>query len=148
MNPGEFFTWAELARSGVATARGIRNEPDELQRANLHRLCLDALDPIRRAVGGPVRVTSGFRSRALNDLLKGAASSAHMRGLAADIKAEGLEAPDLARICAEVVADYDQIIWYDPERGGHVHVGLSTQPKGRRQLLHAPLAGGYRPWTP
>lgn len=145
--PGEYFTWHELTRSTAAAERRIENIPTATARNNLRRLCEDALDPIRRAVGGPVRITSGYRSDALNKAIGGSKSSAHVHGLAADIKADGLTAEELARIVHATVEDLDQVIWYAPERGGHVHVGLAGG-RARHQTLHAPAAGGYVPWTP
>lgn len=141
--PGQFFAWSELTRTNT----GLPNDPGPVERDRLRRLCLEALDPIRRAVCRPVRVTSGYRSPAVNAAVGGSATSAHAKGLAADIKVEGLSAEELARIVVRVVSDLDQVIWYAPERGGHVHVGLRSL-LGRRQTLHAPATGGYVPWTP
>lgn len=43
------------------------------------------LDNIRAAVGFPLKVNSGFRTRAHNRAVGGATTSAHMTGYAADI---------------------------------------------------------------
>lgn len=51
----------------------------------LERLCLDVLEPLRTALGQPLRVTSGWRSAQYNQVIGGAKSSQHVTGDAADL---------------------------------------------------------------
>ena len=44
------------------------------------------LDPLREAWGAPIQVTSGYRSPAVNKAVKGASTSQHVLGEAADIR--------------------------------------------------------------
>ena len=144
---GRFFSWAELTVSGAAARLGLDNTPDELARRNLAALVSTVLDPLRAALGRPIRVTSGFRTPAVNEAVKGSPTSQHMLGEAVDIKADGLDA---ARLLAAIVRSgliFDQAIGYDPERGGHVHLSFTTRRPNRRQVLWAPASGGYRPWS-
>lgn len=146
--PGRFFAWDEFEASPTARRLGIDNavmDPDH--RAAIEHLCAAVLDPLRVALGRPVRITSGYRSEALNDAIGGARGSQHMRGEAADIKVDGIGAEDLARRIAALGLPVDQVVWYDAERGGHVHVS-AVRPRLRGQYLHAPASGGYRPWEP
>lgn len=146
--PGRHFTWAEFERSRTAARLGIDNTvTDPEHRGAIKHLCLTVLDPLRAALGRPVRITSGYRSAALNDAIGGAQNSQHMRGEAADIKVDGIAAEDLARRIAALGLPVDQVVWYDAERGGHVHVS-AVRPRLRGQYLHAPSSGGYRPWAP
>lgn len=55
-------------------------------RSNLSLLCGALLQPLRDEIKAPVRITSGYRCRALNSLVGGAENSLHMQGLAADIQ--------------------------------------------------------------
>ena len=116
--PGQFFTWSEMQR----TSTGLTNVAPPQARANLRCVCFYLLDPLRRALG-PLRVNSGYRSEAVNTAVGGSSSSAHRRGLAADITSySGSFAP--ADIITEIVKqrmDFDQVILYNT----FVHVGLS-----------------------
>ena len=54
----------------------------------------------------------------------------------------------LATAIVRLSVPFDQVIWYAPERGGHVHVSFTTKRRNRSETLHAPAAGGYVPWRP
>ena len=140
LRPGQYFTWAELQ----TTSTGIKNIAPAQARSNLRCLCFYLLDPLRRALG-PMKVNSGYRSRAVNAAVGGSKTSAHMRGLAADIASySGSFSPEdiIAALVAERM-DMDQAILYN----GWVHVGLS-HGRQRNQWLDA-RDGSYKPldWT-
>ena len=79
------FELSEFVTSRKAVEHGISNIPTEEAVANLRRLCEGCLEPLRVALGKPVHITSGFRTRALNDLLAHSSDrSQHMAGQAAD----------------------------------------------------------------
>ena len=145
---GRFFSWTELLTSGSASRLHIDNTPPPAAQENLKRLVATVLDPLRTALGRPVRVTSGFRSAAVNDAVKGSVTSQHMLGEAVDIKVDGYTAVELATAIVRLGIPFDQVIWYDPERGGHVHVSFTVTRANRRETLHAPVSGGYKPWSP
>ena len=136
--PGEYFSWSEM----TTTSQPLPNDPNHEERVNIKILCSTALDPLRRHLGRPVRVTSGFRSEAVNTAVGGSKTSAHRRGLAADIKCSGLDAHALMRAVIDSDIPFDQAIAYAPSRGGHLHLGLSTG-RMRRQTLWAKAGGGY-----
>lgn len=81
----KYFTIKELCASATATKLGIKNEPTKAAILNLESLVLNILDPLREAWGGAIVVTSGYRSAALNKVVKGSPTSAHRYGYAADI---------------------------------------------------------------
>ena len=81
----KYFTIQELCSSATATKLGIKNEPSKAALTNLESLVLNILDPLRAAWGGGIIVTSGYRSAAVNKVVKGSPTSAHRYGLAADI---------------------------------------------------------------
>jgi zinc D-Ala-D-Ala carboxypeptidase len=150
--PGRYFTWAEF-EGGRAAAKvgGITVAPEH--EPAVRALCVNVLDPTREALRGPVEITSGYRTPQTNALIGGSKTSQHMTGEAADIKGRvgrtrriGAEA--LARIIVAHAHDFDQVIWYDTARGGHVHVSYTESRPNRRQTLHAPAGGGYSPWRP
>jgi hypothetical protein len=69
-------------------------------------------------------------------------------GRAAGEAIDGLTGVELAAVIVGLGVPFDQVIWYAPERGGHVHVSYTTTRANRRETLHAPAAGDYVPWTP
>lgn len=132
------------------TSTGLDNTPTEEARANLYELVQTVLDPLRKELGVPIRVTSGYRSPEVNAAVGGSRTSRHMLGLAADIKARGFNARQVVdcidRMWSEGRLDYDQAIAYAVSRGGHVHVGLALEGVvPRRQMLWAGEGGGYMP---
>jgi len=85
MNPSPHFTWQEALRSGVASRTGITNEFASLKHAaNFRSLALMVLEPLR-SQSGPIDITSGYRSHAVNKIVNGKWRSQHLNGEAADI---------------------------------------------------------------
>ena len=80
------FQLAEFVASQTAEKHGIANVPSPEAVENLRRLCEGCLEPLREALGLPVVVTSGFRTKELNNLVAHAsATSQHIQGQAADL---------------------------------------------------------------
>jgi len=136
MHLSPHFAIEELTRTGHS---GISNTPDAETINRLTVLAITALEPIRARFGS-IRVTSGFRTRELNEAIGGAKDSAHLYGCAADIQAINGATP--TEIVAWVVREsnivYDQVI---DERAGNsawVHIGLlrpNHESRPRREAL-------------
>lgn len=90
------FTLAEMTKSQTAIRNGIDNTPGPTEIANLQKLAVNVLQPIRDHYNRAVMVTSGFRSMSINSLIGGSANSDHSRGMAADIEIPGLDNKELA----------------------------------------------------
>lgn len=136
MNLSPHFSLAELVASQVATRKGIDNTPAPAIVANLTRLAA-LLEQVRALVGAPIAISSGYRSPALNKAVGGAANSAHVLGLAADISTAKLAPKVLALLIRQSDIAFDQLIY----EGTWVHIGLSAGAP-RRQVLTAKFAGG------
>jgi hypothetical protein len=79
------FELREFTESATARKRGIVNEPPEEAVENLKALCEHTLEPLREALGLPIIINSGYRCKALNDLITHHSSqSQHVRGQAVD----------------------------------------------------------------
>ncbi len=79
------FTESEFTESPTARKYGIDNTPTPEEKANLRRLCLYTLEPLRQAVGHPLIITSGYRCKPLNDRISHHShKSQHLKGQAAD----------------------------------------------------------------
>ena len=82
----EHFTLREMLRSWYAEQRGIINLPRSAEVVPaLRELCQKVLEPLRQAMGEPVRLSSAYRTPCLNACIGGAKNSQHMRGEAVDL---------------------------------------------------------------
>lgn len=140
------FTLAEMTHSASAVAAGVPNTASPVEIAMLTALCFNVLEPIREHFGRPVRVSSGFRSPAVNRLVRGSPSSQHMRGEAADIEIPPFANGEVAR-WIEGKIDFDQLILeaYTPgiPSSGWVHVSWRPERRRRDVLTWTPGLG-YR----
>ena len=81
----KYFSISELTASATALREGIDNRPSKCAYHLLHVLVEQLLDPIRKAWGKPIVVSSGYRCKQLNALIGGVKNSHHILGCAADI---------------------------------------------------------------
>ena len=80
------FSLLELTESATARQRDIANIPPPEAVENLKRLCKGTLEPLRKALGLPVIITSGYRCKELNNIVnRSSKTSQHMLGQAADL---------------------------------------------------------------
>lgn len=138
MKLSENFTLAELTR----TSTGLVNVPNKTEIENLTALCVNVLQPIRDKFGSVI-INSGYRSHIVNRAVKGAISSQHVKGEAADIKLSDM------RLVFNWIIDnleYDQAIY----EGGNdispawIHVSY-RQGQNRKQALRM-IKGKYIPY--
>lgn len=85
MNLTQHFTIEELTHSDYADAHGIKNYPGQQAQQNLMMLCVLILEPLRMAIGQPIKINSAYRCKAVNTAVGGVSTSHHLLGLAADI---------------------------------------------------------------
>lgn len=86
------------------------------------------LDILRQKLGKPVIITSGYRTPEWNKKCNGAKYSYHMRGMAADIRVNGISAKELAKKLDEIVPDECGIIVYE----SWVHFDVRAGKKYRK----------------
>lgn len=152
------FSLAEFTRSETALRRGIPNVPTEEHIANLTRLCVEVLEPVRGRMydrygqGTIVRITSGYRAPDLNAAVGGSRTSAHMDGRAADIEvyANGREQNvlDVFAMVRTMGLPLDQLI-QECGPSGWNHIGIApvgAVPRG--DLLVATGSPGAWKYSP
>ena len=83
------FTIEEMYASDTAKRLGINNKPNMQQMINLVYLCAYVLEPLRVAMGEPIKIGSGFRCEKLNKAVGGVYNSQHLKGQAADLCIDG-----------------------------------------------------------
>jgi hypothetical protein len=130
------FSLREMIHSDIAAREGIENVPNEKQLAALTALCKNVLQPLRDKLGVPVRISSGFRCRALNSHkeIRGAPNSQHLRGEAADIHAKGYTPQQLFEFILASGIVFDQVI---QEFDDWVHISYTTRRKNRQSAIIA-----------
>ena len=133
MQLSENFFLAEFVRSDTALRRGIDNTPDIQQIMNLKFLCENILQPLRDKFG-PIVISSGFRSFALNRPVGGSASSQHMLGEACDIRIPSIEVGKEYFEFLKALPVFDQLIWEHSSNGTYwVHVSYVHPDFGRNR---------------
>ena len=115
------------------TNTGLVNEPGQEQLKAMVFVANKVFEPLREWYGKPITINSFFRSTAVNRMVKGSASSQHVKGEAIDItggnKTENKKLYDYIK----ANLDYDQLInEYDYT---WVHVSYTANGKNRKQQL-------------
>jgi hypothetical protein len=129
------FSLEEFTRSTTADRLGIDNTPNAIEIANIRMLCIQILQPARSVLGS-IRISSGFRSAALNAAVGGVWNSAHRLGFAADVIPLNVGTLDLAKWIKNNTP-FDQIIleFGTPQNPNWIHV--SADPRRRMEVLRA-----------
>lgn len=86
------------------------------------------LDILRNEVKKPIIINSGYRTPARNKAVGGAKYSYHMRGMAADIRIEGMTAKEIAKKLDKIIPHECGIIVY--KNWVHLDVRAKKYRKG------------------
>ena len=141
---------SEVIRSDSAKRNGISNMPTKEHIANFMLLAEKIFEPVREHFGVPIRISSGYRSKELNAITKGASTtSQHCKGQAIDIDMDGTSLTN--KQVFDYIKDnlpFDQLIWEfgNEENCDWVHV--SYVPNGRKQILKAFKMNGATKYFP
>lgn len=150
MKVSAHFALAEFTRSESAKRHGVSNEPTPEHLKNLVTLCEKVLEPIRMKFG-PINISSGYRSKALNHYIGGSLNSQHCEAKAADIDMDGMGGASNTEIFNYIKdsLDFDQLIWEfgDNNKPDWVHVSYNA-PKNRKQVLRALKVNGKTAYAP
>ena len=156
------FTMEELTRSQTARTKGIDNTPSAEHRSNIEMTVAQLLDPLRGAWavrcatqvwGTPaIRVSSGYRSPALNKAVGGSDTSAHSVGFAFDMVPVNGRLAEFKAFCRAFLTGrpFDQMISEDEDAAGTprwIHLGCKNRQGGQRRQLLTMRGGKYFPMT-
>jgi hypothetical protein len=145
-------TLAEVTRSDSAKRHGIDNTPTTEHLENFKLLAEKVFEPIRLHFKEPIFISSGYRSKALNDFIGGSASSQHCKGQAIDIDMDGSKGGVTNKMVFDFIKsrlDFDQLIWEfgTDANPDWVHVSYS-KTGNRKQKLKAVRSGGKTTYIP
>jgi putative chitinase len=131
-----YFTLEEMTFSSTAVRQNIDNTPPAAILEKLRETATQ-MDAVRELLAQPITVTSGYRSPALNAVINGSPTSAHMSGKAVDFVSRKFGSPlDICRQIAGSDIQFDQLI----QEGTWVHI--SFDPRMRREVKTANFSGG------
>lgn len=127
------FSLEELTFSQVASRRGIDNTPPSKVKDNLERLAF-FLEQVRKVFNKPLSISSGYRSREVNEAVGGSKTSQHCEGCAADFNVKGMSPDAVVRAIIDANIPYDQVI-LEFDSWVHISIPSSKEVKPRNQAL-------------
>ena len=130
----------EAIESYTAERRGIENIPSEYQLTNMIAIAENVFEPLRKWVGGPIKINSFFRSPELNKAIGGSSKSQHCEGRAIDIDdVYGHKSNAEMFNYIKNNLDFDQLIWEfgTDDNPDWVHVSYVSIDGNRRRCLKA-----------
>ena len=139
------FTLKELTRSNTALRLGIDNEPSKEGILKLTLLATSLLQPLRNVVGS-LRITSGYRSPQLSEVIGSSSNSQHCRYEAVDMQYVKRGKMDNIKIYDALIdldLDYDQCILefgnatehIDPTEPDWIHLSWKVVDNRRQTLV-------------
>jgi len=145
MNLTPHFTLEELTASETAERNGWDNSPNDTELANLTRLA-DFLEQVKVVLNGkPIMISSGLRTKKVNDAVGSKDSSQHRTGCACDFRVPGMTPDDVVKAIVASGIGYDQII-REFDRWTHISISNSEDTSPRKQALIIDKAG-TRPYA-
>lgn len=130
----------EAIESYTAKRKGIENIPSEYELTNMVGIAENVFEPLRKWVGGPIKINSFFRSEELNKAIGGSPKSQHCQGRAIDIDdVYGYKTNAEMYNYIKNNLDFDQLIWEfgTDENPDWVHVSYVSADENRRRCLKA-----------
>jgi len=144
MNLSPNFTLEELTASETAARNGLDNTPGPIAMKNLERLAA-FLEEVRKVLGKPVVISSGYRGPEVNAHVGGQKASQHLVGCAADIKVPGMTPDAVCRAIKASDLQYDQLI---REFDSWTHISIPNEegstPRGQTLIIDR---AGTRPFV-
>ena len=137
----EHISYKEATRSVTALRLGIDNTPNEYQLQNMELIAKNVFEPLRKAVGGAIKINSFFRCEDLNKAIGGSSKSQHCQGRAIDIDDNygHMSNNNMYKYIKENL-DFDQLIFEFPDENGNaswIHVSYVDADSNRKRCLKA-----------
>lgn len=139
-----YFKFREFIKSDTASAKHINNMPANITTIeNLDALRENILEPLRKAYGKPIFISSGYRCSTLNKAVGGVSNSQHMTGQAVDLRivSNGKvlydENAKLFNLAKSLNLPFDQLLNEKPVNGkpSWVHISYKADGSNRHQVI-------------
>jgi zinc D-Ala-D-Ala carboxypeptidase len=141
----EHISYKEGIKSNTATRLGIKNTPDDYQITNMVNIGVNVFEPLRKYVGGPIRISSFYRCEELNRAIGGSSRSQHCEGRAIDLD-DTLGHKTNAEMYKYIKDNlsFDQLIWEfgDDTNPDWIHVSYVHPDENRKRCLRAERTNG------
>ena len=139
MNLSKNLSLSEVTYSKTALRRNINNTPTEEHIENLKYVAEKVFQPIREHFGVPIYVSSGYRSKDLNEVIGGSPRSFHSHGLALDLdqdgRNKGVSNADVFYFIKENL-QFTELIWEfgDETNPNCVHVAIAPGREDEKKI--------------
>ncbi len=124
----------------TAERLGIKNDPTDDHLLNMITISEKVFEPLRKHVGGPIKINSFYRGPELNKAIGGSSKSQHCNGQAIDIDDTFGHATnaEMYKWIKENL-DFDQMIWEfgTEDNPNWVHISYVSEDKNRNRCLKA-----------
>lgn len=137
-NISKYITFEEATTSQTAVRNKILNVPNDLELINMQLVGIRVFDVIREHFKTPIRVSSFFRNRLLNNCVGGSKTSQHVKGQAIDIQGTGKLTNQMIFDYVKENIDFDQLIheYGTDTNPAWVHISYVSKEKNRKQVLY------------
>lgn len=141
----EHISFKEATKSNTALRLNLDNTPNDYQITNMVGLALNIFEPLRKFVGGPIKINSFFRCEQLNRAIGGSSRSQHCEGRAIDLDDTFGHKTNAEMF--QYVKDnlnFDQMIWEfgDDNNPNWVHVSYISEDENRGRCMKATKVNG------
>jgi len=131
----------EVTKSNTAKRLGIINDPTFKHLSALSQIAKNVFQPLRDFYNTPIYVSSGYRSKNLNEAIGGSSNSQHCKGEALDLDADVFGGVKNSEIFYYIKnnLDFDQLIWEfgTDNEPDWVHVSHTKDKTNRKMILKA-----------
>jgi hypothetical protein len=140
MRISDHISYKEAIRSNTALRLDIDNTPGGYELTNMTGVAINVFEPLRKWVGGPIKINSFFRSKDLNTAIGGSVNSQHCEGRAIDLDDTfGYKTNAEMFHYIKKNISFDQLIWEfgDDENPNWIHVSYVSEDQNRKRCLQA-----------
>ena len=138
-------SWHEGTYSRTGERKDLDNTPNEDQLKCMQEVANNLFEPLRKWVGGGIKINSFFRGEPVNTAIGGSTRSQHMKGQAIDIDDTfGHKTNAEMYHYIKDNLDFDQLIWEfgNDENPNWVHISWVSHRPNRKKLTIAKKVNG------
>ena len=145
MKISDHISYKEGIKSNTALRKGIDNTPNRYEQTNMEVTAEKIFEPLRKWVGGPIKINSFYRCEELNRTIGGSSKSQHCQGRAIDLDDTfGYKSNAAMFDYIRNNLSFDQLIWEfgDDNNPAWVHVSYVSEDQNRVRVMRAEKVNG------